>query len=105
MAMKGPVLGPLVTASGEPAGGAVTDELSLSGYVRAVPELPDVEGFRRLLHYHVVGQKVTAVEVRDPGMVRGRSGQAFVRQLESRRFSEADRRGKWLLARTDGPTG
>ena len=69
-----------------------------------VPELPDVEGFRRLLHRHVVGQEVTAVEVRDPGVVRARSGQDFVRQLEGRRFSEPERRGKWLLARMDGPT-
>ena len=93
-----------MAASGEPAGAAVTDEPSTSGYVRAVPELPDVEGFRRLLHCRVVGQKVTAIEVRDPGVVRGRSGEDLARQVEGRRFSEADRRGKWLLARTDGPT-
>ena len=42
-----------------------------------VPELPDVEGFRRLLHSRVVGDKVTAIEVRDPGVVRGRSGEDF----------------------------
>ena len=69
-----------------------------------MPELPDVEGFRRLLEAHVIGEQVTAVEVRDPGVVRGRSGQDFVEQLEGRRFAQPDRRGKWLLARMHGPT-
>ncbi len=69
-----------------------------------MPELPDVEGFRRLLEAHMVGEQVTAVEVLDPGVVRARSGQDFVEQLEGRWFAQADRRGKWLLARMDGPT-
>jgi len=69
-----------------------------------VPELPDVEGFRRLLESHVVGKDVTAVEVFDPGVVRGRSVQDFVQRLEGHRFAEPDRHGKWLLAPTDGPT-
>jgi formamidopyrimidine-DNA glycosylase len=69
-----------------------------------VPELPDIEGFRRLLQNHVVGETVTTVEVRDPGVVRGRSAQDFVQQLEGRRFGEPDRRGKWLVAPSDGPT-
>ncbi len=69
-----------------------------------MPELPDVEGFRRLLESHVVGKDVTAVEVFDPGVVRGRSAQDFVQRLEGHRFGEPDRHGKWLLAPTDGPT-
>ena len=69
-----------------------------------MPELPDVEGFRRLLHSHVVGETITAVQVCDPGVVRGRSERSFIERLEGRRFAEPDRRGKWLLAPTDGPT-
>ena len=69
-----------------------------------MPELPDVEGFRRLIESHAVGQKVAEVEVRDPGVIRGRSGQDFARRLKGQRIAEADRRGKWLLAATDGPT-
>ncbi len=42
-----------------------------------MPELPDVEGFRRLLSTHVVGQKVEGVDVRDLGVARGCSGQEF----------------------------
>ena len=59
-----------------------------------MPELPDVEGFRRLVHGHLVGQAVTAVEVLDSGVIRGRSPQAFTDQLQGRRFAEPDRRGK-----------
>lgn len=69
-----------------------------------MPELPDVEGFRRLLQQHVTGETVTAVEVRDPGVVRGRPAPDLVRRLEGRRFGTPDRRGKWLLAPMDGPT-
>ena len=69
-----------------------------------MPELPDVEGFRRLLHNHIVGMQVTAIEVRDPGVIRGRPAQDFVKRLMGRRFGEPERRGKWLLAPTEGPT-
>lgn len=66
-----------------------------------MPELPDVEGFRRVLLNHVVGEEVTTVEVRDSGVIRGRSGQDFEGQLVGRRFKEPERRGKWLLAPAD----
>ncbi len=69
-----------------------------------MPELPDVEGFRRLLQSHVVDEQITSVEVRDRGVLRDRSSDEFVQKLEGRRFGEPDRQGKWLLAPTDGPT-
>jgi formamidopyrimidine-DNA glycosylase len=69
-----------------------------------VPELPDVEGFRRLLQTHVAGEIVTKVEVRDPGVVRSCTAAAFIGRLKGRRFAAPERRGKWLLARSDGPT-
>ena len=68
-----------------------------------MPELPDVEGFRRVLQTHAAGEQIAAVEVRDAGVIRGLSGQEFVSQLVGRRFGEPGRRGKWLLAPTDGP--
>ena len=40
-----------------------------------MPELPDVEGFRRLLQSHVVGNEVTAVS--GPGMDSGCSWRPF----------------------------
>jgi formamidopyrimidine-DNA glycosylase len=69
-----------------------------------VPELPDVEGFCRLLRSHAVGQSITSLEVRDPGVIRGLSSREFARKLKGRRFFNPVRRGKWLLAPTDGPT-
>ncbi len=69
-----------------------------------MPELPDVEGYRRMLEGHATGKRISAVEVRDPGVVRGRSSADFVEHLEGRRFAGAERRGKWLVAHTDGPT-
>ncbi len=68
-----------------------------------MPELPDVEGYRRLLQGHV-GEGITDVEVRDPGVVRGRSSEEFARRLAGRRLGEPERRGKWLLAGVGGPT-
>ena len=37
---------------------------------RPVPELPDVEGFRRIVDYYVVGHRIDSFEVLDPGVLR-----------------------------------
>jgi formamidopyrimidine-DNA glycosylase len=69
-----------------------------------MPELPDVEGFARVLHSHVVGQRIEAIRVLDPGVIRGRSSSDFVDRLCGRVFREPARTGKWLVSPTDGPT-
>ncbi|MFD1658070.1 Fpg/Nei family DNA glycosylase [Streptomyces caeni] len=70
-----------------------------------MPELPDVEGFREVLRSCVKGRTVHRVHVRDTGVLRGVSARRLRRALEGRRFTEPERHGKWLLARTgDGPT-
>ncbi|MBA0052951.1 Fpg/Nei family DNA glycosylase [Streptomyces sp. AJS327] len=69
-----------------------------------MPELPDVEAFRAVLDDCARGALVDRVEVRDAGVLHGVSAQRFRRELEGRRFAEPERRGKWLLGRTDGPT-
>lgn len=66
-----------------------------------MPELPDVEGFRRYLARHAEGQRICSVEVLDPQLVRNRSGRAFARALAGHRFGAPARHGKWLIA----PTG
>lgn len=71
---------------------------------RAVPELPDVEGFRRVLGEHAVGARVRGVDVTDTGVLRGTTPAALDRAVAGRRFTEPRRHGKWLLAGTDGPT-
>jgi formamidopyrimidine-DNA glycosylase len=67
-----------------------------------VPELPDVEGFRRYLGRHATGRRIVGVDVPDTAMVRNRSPRAFVKALENRRFSEPRRHGKWLIAPLGG---
>jgi formamidopyrimidine-DNA glycosylase len=63
-----------------------------------MPELPDVEGFRRYLARHGEGQGIRAVDVLDRQLVRNRSARAFAQQLERRRFGVPRRHGKWLIA-------
>lgn len=69
-----------------------------------VPELPDVEGFRRTLADHAVGRRIRGVEVHDSGVLRGIGARALDEALRGHRFREPGRHGKWLLAGTDGPT-
>ncbi|MGK5532510.1 Fpg/Nei family DNA glycosylase [Streptomyces sp. URMC 129] len=69
-----------------------------------MPELPDVEGFRRILAEHGRGRRIDGVEVADPGVLRGVTVPRLRRALTGRRLAEPERHGKWLLARTDGPS-
>jgi formamidopyrimidine-DNA glycosylase len=63
-----------------------------------MPELPDVEGFRRYLARHAEGERIVAVRVPDPGIVRNRSPQALGRTLRGNKFASPTRHGKWLIA-------
>lgn len=72
--------------------------------VTAMPELPDVEGFREVLRSCAKGRVVRRVEVRDTGVLHGVSARRLRDALEGRRFTEPRRHGKWLLAHTGGPT-
>lgn len=67
-----------------------------------MPELPDVEAFRRYLADHAVGQRIERVEALDDDVVRNTSPQGLGRALKGRRFAKPDRHGKWILAHTDG---
>ncbi|MEU0074915.1 DNA-formamidopyrimidine glycosylase family protein [Streptomyces sp. NPDC006332] len=69
-----------------------------------MPELPDVEGFREVLRSCAKGRVIRHVDVRDPGVLHGVSARRLRDALEGRRFTEPERHGKWLLARTGGPT-
>lgn len=63
-----------------------------------MPELPDVEGFRRVFDEHARGRRVRRVRVRDPQVVHEVSGRTFERHLRGMRFSKPRRHGKWLIA-------
>jgi formamidopyrimidine-DNA glycosylase len=67
-----------------------------------MPELPDVEGFRRVLTEHATGARIRRVRVRDPAVVRDTSPRRLDRAVRGRRFRRPRRHGKWLIAPTDG---
>lgn len=67
-----------------------------------MPELPDVEGFRRVAD-NAVGQRLTVVEVIDPSVLRNTTGPKLSRRLVGHRFAPPARRGKWLVVNFDSP--
>ncbi|GGV71233.1 Fpg/Nei family DNA glycosylase [Streptomyces massasporeus] len=69
-----------------------------------MPELPDVEGFRQVLESCAKGRVIRRVDVRDEGVLHGVDARRLRDALEGRRFGTPERHGKWLLARTGGPT-
>jgi formamidopyrimidine-DNA glycosylase len=68
-----------------------------------VPELPDVEHYRRTFAEHVPGWTIHEVLVTDPGILRNAAPDRLEHALRGRRFREPERRGKWLVGPTDGP--
>ena len=68
-----------------------------------MPELPDVEGFRRTFARHAAGKKLRAIHGIDPWMLRGTSPQALGRALAGRTFEKPRRHGKLLICSADGP--
>ena len=68
-----------------------------------MPELPDVEGFRRGLADKLPGRRVRTVDVRDEGVLRNTTGRALARNLVDHTFGAPRRHGKWLILPTDGP--
>ncbi len=63
-----------------------------------MPELPDVEIFKRVLDEHGVGRVVAHVAVPDPGSLEGATVTALQRRLKDRRLSASSRHGKVLFA-------
>jgi formamidopyrimidine-DNA glycosylase len=69
-----------------------------------VPELPDVEHFRRVVTDHAIGQTISRLDAPDASVLRNCGPAALGRQLRNRRFTSAERHGKWLIVGTSGPT-
>lgn len=63
-----------------------------------MPELADVEGFRRYLARFAAGRRIGSVEVADPVLLRNTSPQGLGRAVRGRRFGAPLRHGKWLIA-------
>jgi formamidopyrimidine-DNA glycosylase len=68
-----------------------------------MPELPDVEHFRRFFAAHAAGRTVASVES-DPTITRNTQPEPLAAALHGHRFGEPFRQGKWLACPTDGPT-
>lgn len=68
-----------------------------------MPELPDVEGFRRTFERYAAGKGVRGVRSVDRGMLRNSSPSGLGRALHGRRFASPRRHGKLLVCPTDGP--
>ena len=72
-----------------------------------MPELPEVEAYRRLAEGRALDRLIRDVVAPDPWYLkRGLSPRGVATALRGRRFTGADRRGKLLLLATDrdGPT-
>ena len=70
-----------------------------------MPELPDVEGFRKVLSSCGRSRRIVSVEVRDSGVLRGLTAKRLRKELQGRRLGDPRRHGKWLISPTsEGPT-
>lgn len=67
-----------------------------------MPELADVEGFRRVLAQHAVGREIRHVHSPIPEILRNTSPQGLGRALDGHHFEEPRRHGKWLIAPVEG---
>ena len=68
--------------------------------MRAMPELPEVETVRRGIEPHVVGRRLTAVQVRDRRL-RWPIPADLEPRLQGRRIDQVQRRAKYLLLLLD----
>jgi len=64
-----------------------------------MPELPDVETFKRYINSTALRKKIKQVEVKVASLVEGSSGKALSKALTGKRMTKTDRHGKYLLAR------
>src|SRR6266705_4755022 len=67
-----------------------------------MPELPDVETFKRYLDARSLHQRITCFDVRNAYVLKGISARELARRLKGRRFECSCRHGKHLFVRTDG---
>jgi len=67
-----------------------------------MPELPEVETFKRYLHSTSLHRRITGVEVRDAYVLKRVSARELTNRLKGRRFKNSHRHGKHLFVRTGG---
>lgn len=67
-----------------------------------MPELPDVEQFRRYFNATALYQRIRQIHVQGPELLVDTSPQGLGRALKDQRFESTARRGKYLFAGLDG---
>ncbi|MGK7390251.1 MAG: Fpg/Nei family DNA glycosylase [Candidatus Cyclobacteriaceae bacterium M2_1C_046] len=65
-----------------------------------MPELPDVESYKKYLDSHALNKKIDHVEVKDDSILKT-SAQTLRDKLKNQKLSESRRIGKNLLVKTD----
>ncbi len=63
-----------------------------------MPELPDVETFRRYFNRTALRQKIKTVEVRSKKITGGATQKTLNRKLRDKAFKSSDRHGKYMFA-------
>ncbi len=66
-----------------------------------MPELPDVEGFKRALARNALRKRIAQVTVNDARILGKLSARTFAARLQGARLVEARRHGKHLMAKLD----
>jgi formamidopyrimidine-DNA glycosylase len=66
-----------------------------------VPELPDVEVFKRYLDSTSLHQDIEKIEVKNGKVLGGVSAGGLQRRLEGRKFESTRRHGKYLFVELD----
>ncbi|MEM8908578.1 MAG: DNA-formamidopyrimidine glycosylase family protein [Bacteroidota bacterium] len=66
-----------------------------------MPELPEVNTFKRYFDETSLNQVIDKVVVHDDKIIRNVSGSTFARRLKHRQFIDSYRRGKYLFAHLD----
>src|SRR5213595_2615938 len=67
-----------------------------------MPELPDVETFKRYFDSTSLHQRINDVEVGNAYILKDISARKLARRLRGRRFESTRRHGKHLFVRADG---
>lgn len=67
-----------------------------------MPELPEVETFKRYLDRTSLHRRITNVDVRDAYVLKGISARELTRYLKGHRFENSRRHGKHLFVRANG---
>jgi formamidopyrimidine-DNA glycosylase len=67
-----------------------------------MPELPDVESFKRYLNATSLHQRITSVDVWSAYVLKGVSARELAGRLKGRSFESSRRHGKHLFVRTNG---